>query len=120
MGRDWTLVRTLHRSADFNSHARVGRDSEQVRQLVQVRRDFNSHARVGRDVRGSERMCRRRISTHTPAWGVTALTAQIHTLRQISTHTPAWGVTFFCRVYSFLCFYFNSHARVGRDYSCHL
>ena len=34
-----------------------------------------------------------RISTHTPAWGVTEVTAQCEPYRYISTHTPAWGVT---------------------------
>ena len=36
--------------------------------------------------------------------------------RKISTHTPAWGVTAFQRFFIVQAFNFNSHARVGRDY----
>ena len=56
--------------------------------------DFNSHARVGRDL------------IHT--------TADILTFR-ISTHTPAWGVTYAWTVGENAGVNFNSHARVGRD-----
>ena len=83
-------------------------------------------------------MCRRSwISTHTPAWGVTATAALHDVFQTISTHTPAWGVTS-CFYYGAVGFVisthtpawgvtgagvvkttaekdFNSHARVGRD-----
>ena len=36
--------------------------------------DFNSHARVGRDVNWMGDLFWMIISTHTPAWGVTATT----------------------------------------------
>ncbi len=35
----------------------------------------------------------------------------------ISTHTPAWGVTLGGSVNENRTTHFNSHARVGRDYS---
>ena len=70
MGRDKTDVSAVLHNDNFNSHARVGRD--------QIFRRF----RVGSS-----------ISTHTPAWGVTADRAVLDDLRKISTHTPAWGVT---------------------------
>ena len=34
-----------------------------------------------------------KISTHTPAWGVTEVAAGLAGSSDISTHTPAWGVT---------------------------
>ena len=57
---------------------------------------FNSHARVGRDSGRVSSTAAFRISTHTPAWGVTGV---------FSGH-PAKRTDF------------NSHARVGRDYAC--
>ncbi len=74
-------------------HARVGRDI-----VICTRRNlkfihFNSHARVGRDFFISLRLFWNKISTHTPAWGVTP----------VRKHE--------CMLYC----YFNSHARVGRD-----
>ena len=55
------------------------------------------------------------ISTHTPAWGVTAVKGVYADNFGISTHTPAWGVT--KTPYAAKQWYndFNSHARVGRD-----
>ena len=55
------------------------------------------------------------ISTHTPAWGVTACRFKVVNCRSISTHTPAWGVTPEGMLSSKYCQNFNSHARVGRD-----
>ena len=56
--------------------------------------NFNSHARVGRD---AEDLAQFKvvglISTHTPAWGVTIDDGGIRSAVSISTHTPAWGVT---------------------------
>ena len=57
------------------------------------------------------------ISTHTPAWGVTALQYRMGAHTSISTHTPAWGVTFPAVCLRRCDNHFNSHARVGRDIS---
>ena len=77
--------------------------------------NFNSHARVGRDCHFVKQNASQGISTHTPAWGVTVLFAHLAPLNQISTHTPAWGVTNADHAPVIFIFYFNSHARVGRD-----
>ena len=78
--------------ADFNSHARVGRDL-----VGQTEKgdfwNFNSHARVGRDRAALSVRHKLVISTHTPAWGVTL------PLPSAACHPDN----------------FNSHARVGRD-----
>ena len=39
----------------------------------------------------------------------------MHYPMRISTHTPAWGVTGRCHFMWRVCTNFNSHARVGRD-----
>ena len=77
---------------------------------------FNSHARVGRDGAVGGELDSMRISTHTPAWGVTAVKGVYADNFGISTHTPAWGVT--KTPYAAKQWYndFNSHARVGRDW----
>ena len=54
---------------------------------------FNSHARVGRDPAADKRRPYAKISTHTPAWGVTLIAIPLLHADNISTHTPAWGVT---------------------------
>ena len=98
---------------------------------------FYSHAREGRDAPKSPSESAGRISTHTPARGVTVnkiicnwLTPNFYSharegrdipllhctiTNTISTHTPARGVTFGfpCNDYSVVDFY--SHAREGRD-----
>ena len=78
--------------------------------------NFNSHARVGRD---AEDLAQFKvvglISTHTPAWGVTIDDGGIRSAVSISTHTPAWGVTHPDSPLSQHSGNFNSHARVGRD-----
>ena len=56
-----------------------------------------------------------KISTHTPAWGVTHPSAHQDEYRTISTHTPAWGVTDLYHSFTSTVPDFNSHARVGRD-----
>ena len=92
MGRDILKDYDTAQSGDFNSHARVGRDlSDAIVKLIFV--DFNSHARVGRDSIKFLDECFCRISTHTPAWGVTRKTRKLNK----KYHD------------------FNSHARVGRD-----
>ena len=72
VGRDSKAVPEVVGSPDFNSHARVGRDNDLAiacRPLM----DFNSHARVGRDPAADKRRPYAKISTHTPAWGVTRM-----------------------------------------------
>ena len=70
VGRDQSGARLRHVKMNFNSHARVGRDSALLA-AAHLQMNFNSHARVGRDGgRGFARNVER-ISTHTPAWGVT-------------------------------------------------
>ena len=76
----------------FNSHARVGRDRFQLGRCDR-QSNFNSHARVGRDVTDWILFADHRISTHTPAWGVTPVPEQDN----------------------LFVVDFNSHARVGRD-----
>ena len=56
---------------NFNSHARVGRDQYRTDKFLKFV-DFNSHARVGRDTSLLIFFLHLLISTHTPAWGVTA------------------------------------------------
>ena len=120
---------------DFNSHARVGRDVEIGGDTTNLQ-NFNSHARVGRDAKSRSLNRQLKISTHTPAWGVTfsadfinvffdfnsharvgrdALLSCSFQFLQISTHTPAWGVTAAAVVRTLRTSNFNSHARVGRD-----
>ena len=72
VGRDIRAVgNTLIISLNFNSHARVGRDGNSYLTVEKIL-DFNSHARVGRDLPFMLFIFLRfRISTHTPAWGVT-------------------------------------------------
>ena len=70
---------------NFNSHARVGRDGNKTMEHV-TQRDFNSHARVGRDDHVLTDHVLIRISTHTPAWGVTVHAKQ-------STSAPKFQLT---------------------------
>ena len=49
VGRDSTDVGGDEAKKHFNSHARVGRDIGRVRLTTTGRLNFNSHARVGRD-----------------------------------------------------------------------
>ena len=61
--------------------------------LLTFSANFNSHARVGRDDITMIFSMMMKISTHTPAWGVTVWQFGIGSHIIISTHTPAWGVT---------------------------
>ena len=92
VGRDGGGGQNSACSHHFNSHARVGRDTLN---FAKYRRSsyFNSHARVGRDISSLDGGLMSRISTHTPAWGVTDPVLIDNDLIDISTHTPAWGVT---------------------------
>ena len=70
---------------------------------------------MGRDLRLveiREYLC---ISTHTPAWSVTDVGKVSPFCNNYFNSHARVERDFFCRVYGFLCFYFNSHARVGRD-----
>ena len=93
MGRDYDQAFLTSTVANFNSHARVGRDLS-CKLVSDSRLHFNSHARVGRDVlKNVYQHTFDSISTHTPAWGVTELLPFLFYDIHISTHTPAWGVT---------------------------
>ena len=81
--------------------------------------NFNSHARVGRDSHAFPVIPPISISTHTPAWGVTWICCGVIASPPISTHTPAWGVTPRSLQREKQSWNFNSHARVGRDIRDH-
>ena len=70
VGRDSRVLADCTKATNFNSHARVGRDTVITIENYD-RYHFNSHARVGRDkvYRITDEAWE--ISTHTPAWGVT-------------------------------------------------
>ena len=70
MGRDVEIGGDTTQLDNFNSHARVGRDLY-VPTLRTAKLYFNSHARVGRDKFSGFIQKNGKISTHTPAWGVT-------------------------------------------------
>ena len=100
--------------ANFNSHARVGRDDSGFT-LVPNPEDFNSHARVGRD-RWAESVRRKKTNFNSHARvGRDPAPAPIRLPAAISTHTPAWGVTICMKIMTSIMMNFNSHARVGRD-----
>ena len=114
VGRDSRCFSTQCTVLYFNSHARVGRDTS-APGFPTVADHFNSHARVGRDQQPCHFGFQIGISTHTPAWGVTASVPSVGGDASISTHTPAWGVTTGTHDKNFCARHFNSHARVGRD-----
>ena len=71
VGRDPVNFLEVSFTLYFNSHARVGRDKMEL-SWNGKRENFNSHARVGRDAHSQKPVvCPAKISTHTPAWGVT-------------------------------------------------
>ena len=91
-GRDEQRLYDRDGSNDFYSHAREGRDIG-IPATMKIWKNFYSHAREGRDKVIFKIYKQIKISTHTPARGVT-----YHYIRQIcnqpiSTHTPARGVT---------------------------
>ena len=105
------------KSSCFNPHARVGRDGYRAVNTMR-RKGFNPHARVGRDKFMITNYVSKRVSIHTPVWGVTELRHLRHEAHEVSIHTPVWGVTgatTLCRICT-SCF--NPHARVGRDRLC--
>ena len=55
---------------NFNSHPRVGGDFVSF-YVFSWYSYFNSHPRVGGDSASHEKQNAKKISTHTPAWGVT-------------------------------------------------
>ena len=56
-------------------------------------RDFNSHAHVERDVQEMAEQVTVDISTHTLTWSVTFVGVQCPLEIKISTHTLTWSVT---------------------------
>ena len=70
VGRDLGVALFSTMPPDFNSHARVGRDGRASTAAISAG-NFNSHARVGRDLGIPTKTVTPYISTHTPAWGVT-------------------------------------------------
>ena len=114
----------------------MGRDTN-VQNTVELAMDFNSHARVGRDPVVYRVLQFVIISTHTPAWGVTAYNVRRHLhcgnfnsharvgrdayqdetlLTYIDFNSHARVGRDFCDfLYLQFVFHFNSHARVGRD-----
>ena len=70
---------------------------------------------MGRDEKSKKFNEKRKISTHTPAWGATKGNNCAKRGKLISTHTPAWGATGDTGAQGATGANFNSHARVGRD-----
>ena len=100
---------------DFNSHARVGRDFDRPQETM-FPRYFNSHARVGRDIRELGNVADDLdFNSHARVGRDPFSVFAIRCMVRISTHTPAWGVTLFQRFVGCGILHFNSHARVGRD-----
>ena len=65
VGRDIGIGADPGIGGDFNSHARVGRDADRFRPAG-MGGNFNSHARVGRDPILLLGLPNVKISTHTP------------------------------------------------------
>ena len=66
VGRDEDDKYYKYQILDFNSHARVGRDLG-AGDNISIDTDFNSHARVGRDSTSTSlKRSGQCISTHTP------------------------------------------------------
>ena len=55
--------------------------------------NFNSHAHVERDTENLENVVDMGISTHTLTWSVTEKSQELATNFWISTHTLTWSVT---------------------------
>ena len=78
---------------NFNSHARVGRDAEDLAQFKVVGLISTHTPAWGVTIDDGGIRSAVSISTHTPAWGVTRIAVVLLCISAISTHTPAWGVT---------------------------
>ena len=104
------------------------------------KKNFNSHAHVERDMGRFNTDRLESISTHTLTWSVTNQKCFFAPQNSISTHTLTWSVTINAQKdgrtgkfqltrsrgawrplspYFSLYIYFNSHAHVERDVSCH-
>ena len=112
-GATFCTVRVPPTVIDFNSHARVGRDTLLVRcgrcriisthtpawgATYSIAKNSSEHRFQLTRPRGARRSACfpnkfSDISTHTPAWGATLPSKAYITLERISTHTPAWGAT---------------------------
>ncbi len=55
------------------------------------------------------------VSIHTPAWGVTQEDTYKVIWQRVSIHTPAWGVTWSFSAKAWLMWCFNPHACMRRD-----
>ena len=78
---------------NFNSHAHVERDRQEMKKLY-MNLHFNSHAHVERDLSSG----------------------QFNSTVYISTHTLTWSVTYLTKYFCSLLRNFNSHAHVERDF----
>ena len=101
---------------NFNSHARVGRDTMN-NSVYTLTSSISTHTPAWGATVKQDHKDRRdyRISTHTPAWGATIALNGTSVINDISTHTPAWGATIAKNPDKSEQTDFNSHARVGRD-----
>ena len=77
---------------DFNSHAHVERDPQEVYPALSCYY-FNSHAHVERDFLAKRHINHANISTHTLTWSVTFIIVIFLVCILISTHTLTWSVT---------------------------
>ena len=116
--RDENDLKFVDTKINFNSHAHVERDAINISEL-NVKKNFNSHAHVERDVTPSYVAVTSAISTHTLTWSVTAVHLIRHRNRLISTHTLTWSVTLYAFSARLFALYFNSHAHVERDVKRH-
>ena len=90
-GVTWLESLTCGTHPNFNPHSREGSDFFSIK-FNYI--DFNPHSREGSDLFVfSHPSNALRISTHTPARGVTQVSMDDNGVLDISTHTPARGVT---------------------------
>jgi len=71
---------------------------------------------MGGDVIYGEHSTQKKVSIHTPVWGVTRAANETNIkLARVSIHTPVWGVTDsgIQDRHHYLCF--NPHPRMGGD-----
>ena len=74
-----------------------------------IRSYFNPHSRKGSDNGGVSYSTMLKISTHTPARGVTVFNEVIDGKKTISTHTPARGVTYQVPMPLLLLLFISTH-----------
>jgi len=76
---------------------------------------FNPRARVGRDLQNIDKLAKKPVSIHAPAWGATSTLKLALADEQVSIHAPAWGATATFGASPHCEISFNPRARVGRD-----